>query len=188
MPTIRRAEASDAPILSVLLAQLGYPASVPEIPERLSAIANHPASRLGRVRRDEPVWRSRRIDYGSHHSVHSRQRPCGLAHDAGCSGRRTRSGHRVGARPPRGSMGGRKGCKAIVGYIGRSATLDSRVLREARLPANWNPVLEKTFWRLAIATHKIEYPTRRRIHALPGSSCFAFHRCHIARNCAIRDH
>jgi GNAT superfamily N-acetyltransferase len=42
MPTIRRAEASDAPILSVLLAQLGYPASVPEIPQRLSAIANHP--------------------------------------------------------------------------------------------------------------------------------------------------
>jgi GNAT superfamily N-acetyltransferase len=44
MPTIRRAEASDAPILTVLLAQLGYPASVPEIPQRLSAIANHPAA------------------------------------------------------------------------------------------------------------------------------------------------
>jgi GNAT superfamily N-acetyltransferase len=44
MPTIRRAEPSDAPILSVLLAQLGYPASVPEIPQRLSAIANHPAA------------------------------------------------------------------------------------------------------------------------------------------------
>jgi GNAT superfamily N-acetyltransferase len=44
MPTIRRAEVSDAPILSVLLSQLGYPASVSEIPQRLSAIANNPAA------------------------------------------------------------------------------------------------------------------------------------------------
>jgi GNAT superfamily N-acetyltransferase len=39
---IRRAEASDAPALSELLAQLGYPASVSEIPRRLEAIANFP--------------------------------------------------------------------------------------------------------------------------------------------------
>ena len=37
--TIRRAEARDAPILSQLLAQLGYPASVEEIPARLDAVA-----------------------------------------------------------------------------------------------------------------------------------------------------
>lgn len=38
---IRPAVASDAPILSQLLGQLGYPASVPEIPGRLQALANH---------------------------------------------------------------------------------------------------------------------------------------------------
>ena len=42
--TIRLAVPADAPILSELLAQLGYPATVPEIPQRLSAIANHPAA------------------------------------------------------------------------------------------------------------------------------------------------
>ena len=40
--TIRRAEARDAPILSQLLAQLGYPASVEEIPARLNAVATFP--------------------------------------------------------------------------------------------------------------------------------------------------
>lgn len=42
MPTIRRAEASDAPIINELLAQLGYPASVPEIPKRLQAMGDFP--------------------------------------------------------------------------------------------------------------------------------------------------
>ncbi len=37
---IRRAEASDAPILSQLLTQLGYPCSVSEIPARLDAFAD----------------------------------------------------------------------------------------------------------------------------------------------------
>jgi N-acetylglutamate synthase-like GNAT family acetyltransferase len=36
---IRRAEAGDAPILSQLLAQLGYPCSASEIPARLDAFA-----------------------------------------------------------------------------------------------------------------------------------------------------
>jgi GNAT superfamily N-acetyltransferase len=40
--TIRAAAPSDAPILSELLAQLGYPASVTEIPARLSAVASFP--------------------------------------------------------------------------------------------------------------------------------------------------
>jgi len=39
---IRRAEARDAPILSQLLAQLGYPASESEIPARLDALATFP--------------------------------------------------------------------------------------------------------------------------------------------------
>ena len=40
--TIRAAAPSDAPILCELLAQLGYPASVAEIPARLSALASLP--------------------------------------------------------------------------------------------------------------------------------------------------
>jgi GNAT superfamily N-acetyltransferase len=40
--TIRPAAPSDAPILCELLAQLGYPASVSEIPARLSALASFP--------------------------------------------------------------------------------------------------------------------------------------------------
>ncbi|HEV2017006.1 MAG TPA: GNAT family N-acetyltransferase [Gemmatimonadaceae bacterium] len=40
--TIRPAAPSDAPILCELLAQLGYPASVSEIPARLSAVATFP--------------------------------------------------------------------------------------------------------------------------------------------------
>lgn len=40
--TIRPAAPSDAPILCELLAQLGYPASVAEIPARLSAVASFP--------------------------------------------------------------------------------------------------------------------------------------------------
>jgi GNAT superfamily N-acetyltransferase len=40
--SIRRAEARDAPVLSELLSQLGYPASPSEIPERLSALASFP--------------------------------------------------------------------------------------------------------------------------------------------------
>jgi GNAT superfamily N-acetyltransferase len=40
--TIRAAAPSDAPILCELLAQLGYPASVAEIPARLSALASFP--------------------------------------------------------------------------------------------------------------------------------------------------
>ena len=40
--TIRTAAPSDAPILCELLAQLGYPASVSEIPARLSALASFP--------------------------------------------------------------------------------------------------------------------------------------------------
>jgi len=42
--TIRSAVPADAPILSELLAQLGYPASVSEIPDRLRAIASFPAA------------------------------------------------------------------------------------------------------------------------------------------------
>ncbi|HVS59144.1 MAG TPA: GNAT family N-acetyltransferase [Gemmatimonadaceae bacterium] len=42
--TIRAAAPSDAPILCELLAQLGYPASVAEIPARLSALASFPRS------------------------------------------------------------------------------------------------------------------------------------------------
>ena len=40
--TIRPAAPSDAPILCELLAQLGYPASVAEIPDRLGAVASFP--------------------------------------------------------------------------------------------------------------------------------------------------
>jgi GNAT superfamily N-acetyltransferase len=40
--TIRAAAPSDAPILCELLAQLGYPASVTDIPARLSALASFP--------------------------------------------------------------------------------------------------------------------------------------------------
>ena len=40
--TIRPAVPTDAPVLSELLAQLGYPASVSEIPQRLQAIAGFP--------------------------------------------------------------------------------------------------------------------------------------------------
>jgi GNAT superfamily N-acetyltransferase len=40
--TIRPAVPADAPVLSELLAQLGYPASIPEIPQRLQAIADFP--------------------------------------------------------------------------------------------------------------------------------------------------
>jgi GNAT superfamily N-acetyltransferase len=40
--TIRAAAPSDAPILCDLLAQLGYPASVSEIPARLRALADFP--------------------------------------------------------------------------------------------------------------------------------------------------
>src|SRR2546423_13289288 len=40
--SIRSAAPSDAPILCELLAQLGYPASVADIPARLNAIANFP--------------------------------------------------------------------------------------------------------------------------------------------------
>ena len=40
--TIRAAAPSDAPILCELLAQLGYPASVAEIPARMSALASFP--------------------------------------------------------------------------------------------------------------------------------------------------
>jgi GNAT superfamily N-acetyltransferase len=40
--TIRRAVPADARVLCELLAQLGYPASEPEIPARLAAIANFP--------------------------------------------------------------------------------------------------------------------------------------------------
>jgi len=40
--TIRAAAPSDAPILCELLAQLGYPASVADIPARLSALASFP--------------------------------------------------------------------------------------------------------------------------------------------------
>lgn len=40
--SIRRAEARDAPVLSELLSQLGYPASPSEIPDRLSALASFP--------------------------------------------------------------------------------------------------------------------------------------------------
>ena len=40
--TIRAAAPSDAPMLCELLAQLGYPASVAEIPARLSALASFP--------------------------------------------------------------------------------------------------------------------------------------------------
>jgi GNAT superfamily N-acetyltransferase len=39
---IRAAVPADAPILSELLAQLGYPAPVSEIPDRLDAIGNYP--------------------------------------------------------------------------------------------------------------------------------------------------
>jgi GNAT superfamily N-acetyltransferase len=42
--TIRLAVPADAPILSELLAQLGYPALVSEIPQRLQAIANFPTA------------------------------------------------------------------------------------------------------------------------------------------------
>ena len=40
--SIRSAAPSDAPILCELLAQLGYPASVADIPARLNAMANFP--------------------------------------------------------------------------------------------------------------------------------------------------
>ncbi len=40
--TIRAPAPSDAPVLCELLAQLGYPASVSEIPARLSALASFP--------------------------------------------------------------------------------------------------------------------------------------------------
>ena len=40
--TIRPAAPSDAPVLCELLEQLGYPASVTEIPARLSAVASFP--------------------------------------------------------------------------------------------------------------------------------------------------
>lgn len=40
--TIRTATAGDAPFLSELLAQLGYPATAEEIPQRLSALENFP--------------------------------------------------------------------------------------------------------------------------------------------------
>lgn len=40
--TIRPAAPSDASVLCELLAQLGYPATVDEIPARLSAVANFP--------------------------------------------------------------------------------------------------------------------------------------------------
>ena len=40
--TIRPAAPSDAPVLCELLAQLGYPASVADIPARLNAVANFP--------------------------------------------------------------------------------------------------------------------------------------------------
>ena len=42
--TIRPAVPADAPILSELLGQLGYPASVSEIPERLRALASFPSA------------------------------------------------------------------------------------------------------------------------------------------------
>ncbi|MDP9200513.1 MAG: GNAT family N-acetyltransferase [Gemmatimonadota bacterium] len=42
--TIRAAVPGDAPILSELLAQLGYPATESEIPDRLAAIATFPAA------------------------------------------------------------------------------------------------------------------------------------------------
>ena len=54
--TIRPAVPADAPILSELLAQLGYPASVSDVPQRLQAIADFPdaaafvaANRYGEV-------------------------------------------------------------------------------------------------------------------------------------------
>jgi len=40
--TIRPAAPSDAPVLCELLAQLGYPASVTDIPARLNAVASFP--------------------------------------------------------------------------------------------------------------------------------------------------
>jgi GNAT superfamily N-acetyltransferase len=40
--TIRPAAPSDAPVLCELLAQLGYPASITDIPARLSAVATFP--------------------------------------------------------------------------------------------------------------------------------------------------
>lgn len=40
--TIRAAALADAPVLSELLGQLGYPATVQEIPARLSALSNFP--------------------------------------------------------------------------------------------------------------------------------------------------
>gem|GEM_PF-6534027 len=49
--TIRAAAPSDASILCELLLQLGYPASVAEIPARLSALASF--STGSRIRRDE---------------------------------------------------------------------------------------------------------------------------------------
>jgi GNAT superfamily N-acetyltransferase len=42
--TIRPAVPADAPILSELLAQLGYPASVSDIPQRLRALADFPVA------------------------------------------------------------------------------------------------------------------------------------------------
>jgi predicted N-acetyltransferase YhbS len=42
--TIRPAVPADAPILSELLAQLGYPASVSDVPQRLQAIGNFPTA------------------------------------------------------------------------------------------------------------------------------------------------
>jgi GNAT superfamily N-acetyltransferase len=42
--TIRPAILADAPVLSELVAQLGYPASATEIPQRLQAIADFPGA------------------------------------------------------------------------------------------------------------------------------------------------
>jgi GNAT superfamily N-acetyltransferase len=42
--TIRPALPADAPVLSELLAQLGYPALVSQIPQRLRALSNSPAA------------------------------------------------------------------------------------------------------------------------------------------------
>jgi predicted N-acetyltransferase YhbS len=42
--TIRPAVPADAPVVSELLAQLGYPAPVSEIPQRLRALADFPSS------------------------------------------------------------------------------------------------------------------------------------------------
>jgi GNAT superfamily N-acetyltransferase len=44
--TVRAASASDANALSILLAQLGYPAMPEEIPRRLAALERHPGVRV----------------------------------------------------------------------------------------------------------------------------------------------